>query len=235
MTQPPPQDSTTTQQLTLPAGAVMLNGTLRLPTQAHGIVLLAQGSKNIEGNIPFADIAQAQIKVGLATLIVPLLLEEEEVVDRETRFFRDNASIFSQRIIGIANWLAENADTQHLSIGYLGFGAAGAAALIAAAERPDLVHAVAAVDARTDLATSYLPRVYTPTLLIAAETNTGMTHMYRDALLLIASDRALAPEPQQETPKQIETIAGTDSLFATAESTSKVTGMLSYWFKQHLM
>jgi putative phosphoribosyl transferase len=232
MTEQQPQSTTRSQQLTVPAGAIMLDGTLCIPEKARGIVLLAQGSKNIEGDVPFAEIAQAQNEAGLATLFVPLLLEEEEVVDRETQFFRDNASIFSQRIIGIANWLAE---TQHLSIGYLGIGAAGAAALIAAAERPDLVQAVAAADGRTDLATPYLPHVYTPTLFIAGENNTNIMTMNRDALTLIASDRTLAPEPKQQTPKQIETVAGTDSLFATAELITKVSRMLSYWFKQHLM
>jgi putative phosphoribosyl transferase len=229
-----PENTINSQRLPVPAGAVLLNGTLSIPPQARGIVLVAQGSKNIEGNVPFADIAQAQNEAGLATLFVPLLLEEEEVVDRETRFFRDNASIFSQRILGIANWLAEDTATQNLSIGYLGVGATGAAALIAAAERPDLVHAVAAADARTDLAASYLPRVYAPTLLITGENNTALLHMNRDALALIASDRALAPVAEQETPKRIETLAGTGSLFASADVVTKLMGLLSNWFKQHL-
>ncbi len=234
MTEQQPHNTIHTQQLTVPAGAVLLNGTLSIPAQARGIILLVQGSRNIEGDVPFAEIAQAQNEAGLATLFVPLLLEEEEVLDRETQFFRDNASIFSQRILGIANWLAENAETQSLNIGYLGVGAAGAAALIAAAERPDLVHAVVAADGRTDLAASYLPHVYTPTLLITGENNTGLIHMNRDAITMIASDRALAPVAEQETPKQIETLAGTGSLFASTDGVTKVIELLSNWFKQYL-
>lgn len=230
-----PDNTINTRQLSVPAGAVLLNGTLSIPPQARSIVLLAQGSRNIEGNVPFADIAQEHNKAGLATLFVPLLLEVEEVVDRETGFFRDNASIFSQRILGIANWLAENTETQNLNIGYLGVGATAAGTLIAAAGRPDLVHAVAAADARTDLAATYLPRVYTPTLLITGEKNIRVLQMNRDALALIASNRAFAPVAEQETPKQLETLAGADSLFATTEAVTKVAGMLSYWFKQHLM
>jgi putative phosphoribosyl transferase len=234
MTEQPPQDTNIAQHITVPAGAVMLNGTLSIPGQARGIVLLAQGSRNIEGDVPFADLARAQNEVGLATLYVPLLLDEEEKIDRETQFFRENVSIFSQRILGIANWLAENTATHNLTIGYLGIGAAGAAALIAAAERPDLVHAVATANGQTNLAEDYLPRVYTPTLLIASEHNSSMMTMSRDALALIANDRSMAPQPELQTPKQLEMLAGTDTLFATAETITKVAEMLSHWFKQYL-
>jgi len=213
------------QQVEVAAGALMLDGILNIPERARGMVLLVQGSRNIE-NIDYHDtIAEMLRAAGMATLFVHLLTEEEEALDRNTGFFRLNVDIFHQRIIGITNWLLLNQLTQNLSIGYFGTDITGAACLIAAAERPDPVHAIVAGEARTDLARPYLARILAPTLLIAAE----------NALTMKMNQEALALLPATvETNRKLETISGATSLFETPALLQKVGDLAGQWFACHL-
>ena len=71
-----------------------------------------------------------------------------------------------------AAWIAETLITtakQFAPVAYYASGVGGAAALIAAAQRPDLVSAVVAINARTDRAFDYLRQVHAPTLLLVTE------------------------------------------------------------------
>src|SRR2546430_12841424 len=173
------------KQVQVPAGARRLDGNLSIPGGARGTVLLAQGSRNLESHSSFPDIASVFYEAGLATLIVHLLTEDEETLDQETHFFRFNVTVLHQRIIHIAEWLLWSEETQNLSVGYFGNGPTGGAALIAAAERPDLVHAVVATNARTDLAESHFTGVEAPTYLIVGESDTLAVRMSRRALARI--------------------------------------------------
>ena len=223
-----PDNSDDTQTVQVGAGALFLTGLLHIHTQAHGVVLLAQGSKYAESMSYVSDIAEAFHKVGLATLSVHLLTEDEETLDNETQFFRFNTSILSQRIIGIADWLAETSATQNFVIGYFGTGPTGAAAFLAAAERPDIVHAVVTADGRIDLAQSSLERVQAAVLLIAAEDNTDAVNMDREALGHIQTPIA--------ANKRLETIAGdtTMNMLATPDMLHKVIELAGQWFSRHL-
>ncbi len=221
-------NSDDTQTVQVGAGALSLEGLLHIPAQAHGVVLLAQGSKHVESMSYVSGMAEAFHGAGLATLSVHLLTEDEEALDNETQFFRYNAGIFSQRIIGIADWLAETPATQNFVIGYFGTGPTGAAVLQAAAERPDIVHAVVTANGRIDLAQSALERVLAAVLLIAAEGNTEAVNMNCAAL------------EQMQIPiaanKRLETIAGDASMnmLDTPEMLHKVIELAGQWFSRHL-
>jgi putative phosphoribosyl transferase len=214
-----------TQQVQVAAGALMLDGILNIPERARGVVLLVQGSRNIE-NIDYHDaIVEMLLAAGMATLFVHLLTEEEETLDRDTGFFRLNVDIFHQRIIGITNWLLLNPVTQNLSIGYLGTDITGAACLIVAAKRPDPVHAIVVGEARTDLARPYLARILAPTLLIAAE-NALTLKMNQEALAMLSATG--------ETNRKLETISGATSLFETPALLQKMGDLAGQWFARHL-
>ncbi len=190
----------------VPAGAVILAANLRIPENAHGMVLLAHGSRNTSDghyNKYFAPLFQAS---GLATLSVDLITEDEDILDKETGYFRDNASILSQRILGVAGWLTENAETQNYSIGYFGVGIVGTAALMAAAERPDIVHAVVSCGGRFDGARShsYLSGVQAPTLLITNGQDTREGAFSQEALSQLTTSLA--------GDKKIEIVAGAAQL-----------------------
>jgi putative phosphoribosyl transferase len=208
------------------AGALVLAGELSIPQNARGIVILAQGSKNIEQLSSYSLFADALYEAELATLLVHLLTEDEEQLDSQTQFFRFNVSILYQRIIGIAEWLAVNQETQNLSIGYFGGGPTGAAALVAAAERPDLVYAIVVGEGRIDLAQPYLARVATPTLLVVRDNDSAALQMNREALQQMPI--AL------ETNKKIESIASSSGLFEASDVLKQVVELTSQWFAQHL-
>lgn len=206
------------------AGAVERNGLLSMPPNARGLVLLAQGVEGIEHNSSYAAIAEEQAfyTSGLATLLIDLFDAAERKLDAETGYFRTNTSIMEQRIVGIAEWLTENAETQNLAVGYFGIGSSGASALIAAAERPDVVHAVVAAGAQLDTAEDYLRRVMAPTLLIAAEKDAAGVKMAQEAL------ESLAVE------KRFEQIAGVASLSEGQNVVSELVRLASEWFAQRL-
>ena len=207
------------------AGAVTLAGLLHLPSEAHGIVILTHG---IEGSADGSHqtalvIAQVLFQDNIATLLVDLFTPEEQQLDAGTDYFRLNTSIMEQRIAGMAQWLLENDETQHLAVGYFGAGATGAAVLIAAAERPDVVAAVVSAGGSLDQAQDYLPRVLTPTLLIAAQQDTQAVTQNQHVL------------EQLTKVKQFEQVEGGRSLFETKESVTKVAQLASAWFNTHLV
>ena len=208
------------------AGAVTLSGLLHLPTDAHGLVIITHG---IEGSVQSShqialSMAQVLFQDTIATLLVDLFTAEEQQLDDGTDYFRRNTSIMEQRIAGIAQWLLENDETQHLSIGYFGIGATGGAVLIAAAERPDVVAAVVAAGGSLDQAQDYLQRVLAPVLLIASAQNTQAVTQSQNALEHLAKEKRF---------EQVD--AGASSLFATKESIIKIAQLASQWFNTHLV
>ena len=74
-------------------------------------------------------------------------------------------------------------------IGYTASGIGAAGALVAAAMRPDLVEAVVAIDARTDLAVDALKSLRTPTLLVVKDM--PVLRMNREALTQIRGERRI--------------------------------------------
>ena len=208
------------------AGAVTLAGLLHLPAEAHGLVILTHGIEGSTESSHQTALAMAQVlfQDNLATLLVDLFTADEQQLDLGTDYFRLNTSVMEQRIAGMAQWLLENDETQHLSIGYFGAGVTGAAVLIAAAERPDVVAAIVAAGGMLDQAEEYLRRVLVPTLLIASTQNTQA---------VTQSQQALESFPKEKHFEEVD--AGNMSLFATKESVTKVAQLASQWFNEHLV
>jgi dienelactone hydrolase len=179
------------QLVQIAAEAVQLTGLLHVPDNAHGMVILAHGIDDVEQlthNVALS-IAQALYGEGLATLVVDLFTTEEQQLDAETLYFRANTSIMEQRIVGVAEWLLQTPTTQHLAIGYFGMGATGSSTLIAAAERPDVVAAIVSVGGQLAEAQEYLPRILSPTLLIALGNDPNMIAMNQATLEKIAVEK----------------------------------------------
>ncbi|HUP45835.1 MAG TPA: hypothetical protein VM779_10015 [Thermoanaerobaculia bacterium] len=98
--------------------------------------------------------------------------------------YRHDADAVASRIVAAAKEVPPG-----ISIGYVGVGAAAAGALIAAAEEPDLVSVVVAVNGRTDLAVDYLRMLRTPVLLIVNDM--PVLRMNREALSFLRGERRL--------------------------------------------
>jgi len=120
------------------------------------------------------------------------------------------------------DWLARNSDTVKLRIGYFGASTGAAAALVAAAERPDRVGAVVSRGGRPDLAGPALARVAAPTLLIVGG---------RDDVVLELNRRALARLRGQT---RIEIVQGATHLFEEPGTLERVADLALVWFRRNL-
>ena len=220
-------------------GADQLEGVLSIPAGARALVVFAYVRMSNAEPIPDAlnTLADGMRQEGLATLSVNLLTPENEALDTATGFFRENVSVLHQRILGITNWIIANPVTQSIHIGYFGVGVSAAAALAAAAIRPDAIHAVVAIDPRFDLVSSYLPRLVARTLIISGERNTQALDMSRKAFPQLASDTKLdivREARERGLANTLETIPGVANVFENEQSLQKVEQLATWWFTHYL-
>src|SRR4051794_21943363 len=150
-------------------GSSLLDGELAVPSRPSGLVLFAHGS----GTSRFAPdnrfLADTLDRHDLATLLIDLLSEDEEVRDERTGRLRFDINLLAARLAAIGAWVLGMPALRTLRIGLFGASTGAAAALLAAAQQPQSFHAIVSRSGRPDLAGSALTRVMAPTLLIAAE------------------------------------------------------------------
>jgi dienelactone hydrolase len=204
------------------AGAVTLEGDLNLPENASGIVLFAHGSGSGRFSPRNRYVAGLLNQAGLATLLVDLLTADEEAVDMRTAHLRFDIDLLAQRLVGVTDWLTREQDTRALRIGYFGASTGAAAALVAAAERPDAVGAVVSRGGRPDLAGNALPRVRAPTLLIVGG---------NDLQVLALNRAALA---QMRCERQLVIVPGATHLFEESGALDEVARLARDWFLRYL-
>lgn len=202
--------------------SVRLDGYLSVPSGAYGIVAFAHGSGSSRHSSRNQFVAGALYEAGLATLLFDLLTSDEERVDARTREHRFDTPLLAQRVSGTVAWLHEQAQTQQLKIGLFGASTGAAAALIAAARKPDAVRAVVSRGGRPDLASDSLPRIQAPTLLIVGGRDTPVIDMNREAI------------SQMKNDVQLEIVPGATHLFHEPGALERVAGLAAEWFKTHL-
>src|SRR5215211_3566745 len=156
----------TTRSVTIRAGGVELAGDLTVPNDAVGVVAFAHGSGSSRRSPRNREVAAGLVDALLATLLMDLLTENEEQVDRRTRELRFDIPLLARRMAAAIDWLEHEPATGRLPVGCFGASTGAAATLIAAAQRPDRVRAVVSRGGRPDLAGDALPAVSASTLLI---------------------------------------------------------------------
>src|SRR5436190_2557599 len=129
-----------------------LAGDLALPDNAAGIILFAHGSGSSRHSTRNRYVAGLLQQGGFGTLLLDLLTLAEEEVDLRTRHLRFDIDLLADRLMEASVWLEREPSTRGLSIGYFGASTGGGAALVAAAARPTMVHAVVSRGGRPDLA-----------------------------------------------------------------------------------
>jgi putative phosphoribosyl transferase len=204
-------------------GAAVLEGDLRLPRGASGVVLFAHGSGSSRHSPRNRYVAALLNEARLATLLLDLLTPAEEAIDVRTAALRFDIGLLAQRLIGATDWLTEQPETRRLPIGYFGASTGAAAALVAAAERPDIVNAVVSRGGRPDLAGPALTRVRAPTLLLVGG---------EDVLVIELNRRALAALPPD---KQLVIIPGATHLFEEPGALEQVAHLAREWFERYLL
>ena len=205
------------------AGPVMLEGNLSLPEGARGIVLFAHGSGSSRHSPRNRYVAQILNEAKLATLLVDLLTPDEEAIDLRTAHLRFDIGLLAERLVGVTDWLTQYPDTRHLRVGYFGASTGAAAALVAAAQRPDAVDAVVSRGGRPDLAGPALALVRAPTLLIVGGNDFEVVELNRRALALLRCE------------KRLEIVPGATHLFEEPGALEVVARLAREWFERYLM
>ncbi|MGW0776623.1 dienelactone hydrolase family protein [Streptomyces sp. NPDC002835] len=184
--------ATATQTVSLDADGITLTGDLVLPDATRGIVCFAHGSGSSRHSPRNREVAGVLQRSGLATLLMDLLGEDEERVDRVTAELRFDIPLLGRRVTAAIDRLGERADTAGLPLGLFGASTGAAAALVAAAERADRVRAVVSRGGRPDLAGAALPAVRAPVLLIVGGEDRQVLGMNEEAAAeLTAEHRVL--------------------------------------------
>src|SRR5260221_490 len=186
------------------AGPMMLDGNLSLPKEPQGVVLFAHGSGSSRHSSRNRHVARLLNEAKLATLLIDLLTLDDEAIDAHTAHLRFDIDLLAGRLVGVTDWLTQYPDTRYLPIGYFGASTGAAAALVAAAERPDVVGAVVSRGGRPDLAGPALVRVRAPTLLIVGGNDIQVIQLNQAALAQLRCEKQLVivPEATQSAPFQ---------------------------------
>ncbi|MEW2623109.1 phosphoribosyltransferase family protein [Streptomyces sp. NPDC048106] len=206
----------TGREVTVPAGAVRLAGSLTLPEDATGVVVFAHGSGSSRHSPRNRHVAEGLHRAGLGTLLFDLLTDAEA---RE----RDNVfdiPLLAGRLLAATHWLRREPAASGLALGYFGASTGAAAALWAA---PD-GHPAAVVSrgGRPDLAGPRLPEVTAPTLLIVGGADPLVLGLNRGA------------QARLRCENRLETVPGATHLFEEPGTLERVTELARDWFTDHL-
>lgn len=206
----------------IPAVGVILEGDLAVPEDPKGVVLFAHGSGSgrfSERNRAVAATLQA---AGFATLLFDLLTADEEREEQYTRHLRFDIDLLIGRLAAATEWVEKRPETVGLKVGYFGASTGGAAALGAAAERPE-VAAVVSRGGRPDLTPdASLAAVHAPTLLIVGG---------EDRQVLALNRRTMA---RLAVPAALEIVPGATHLFEEPGALEQVARLAREWFETHL-
>ena len=209
--------------VTLNVEGVPLGADLSVPPSAHGVVLFAHGSGSSRASPRNKAVAATLQKAGFATMLLDLLTLDEEREDAASRRFRFDIPRLAHRLVAATSWLGTDTETAGLPLGYFGASTGAAAALVAAAERKDVVRAVVSRGGRPDLAGAALAEVLAPTLLIVGGFDEPVIDMNRDAL------RAM------HCVKRMEIVPRATHLFEEPGALHHVAELAVHWFERHLL
>lgn len=154
---------------------------LHLPAHPSGVVVLAPGNRAIAAALGAFD---------FATLALDLHVDEEDAHD---------IGLLARRVLDAIDWARRQPSLEQMPVALFGAAMGAPAALVAAAERLEVVHAVICHDGRPDLAGAALERVEAPTLLIVDAAQQALVEMNRDAMHRMRSHAEL----ELATPAQV--------------------------------
>lgn len=206
----------------VPCPPVTLEGDLAVPPDAVGLVIFAHGSGSSRFSPRNRLVADRLGRRGLATLLLDLLTAEEDALDRRTAALRFDIPRLAARVVAAIDWARADARTVRLPVCCFGASTGAAAALVAAAERPDVVQAVVSRGGRPDLAGDALPRVAAPTLLIVGGLDREVIALNRLAMARMTA------------PAELRIVPGATHLFEEPGALEEVARLAGDWCVWHL-
>jgi putative phosphoribosyl transferase len=203
------------------ADDALLVGDLALPEQPGepvGVVAFAHGSGSSRHSPRNRAVAGVLQRAGLATLLFDLLTEAEERVDAITAEHRFDIPLLGRRLVAAVDWLAGHPGTSGLPVGLFGASTGAAAALTAAAERPERVRAVVSRGGRPDLAGGVLNRVAAPVLLVVGGDDHEVLRLNEQAAAMLAA------------PHEVHVVPGATHLFEEPGALEQAAEAARDWF-----
>jgi putative phosphoribosyl transferase len=204
-------------EVRIPAGRWELEGTLAVPRGPIGVVIFAHGSGSSRHSSRNRLVAAALREAGLATLLFDLLTEEE-ASDRSNVF---DIELLAGRLLAATHWAWASRRVAGLPVGLFGASTGAAAALVAAAEEPQ-VSAVVSRGGRPDLAGALLGEVRCPTLLIVGGEDHGVIELNEQSLAAL------------KCAKRLEVVPGATHLFEEPGALERVASLARAWMVEHL-
>jgi dienelactone hydrolase len=211
------------ESLRVPVAGVVLEAYMVVPEQARGVVLFAHGSGSTRHSPRDRYVAAELQRAGLGTVLADLLTPAEEERDAWTGELRFDIGLLATRVAALTDWVTADERTAGLGIGLFGTSTGAAAALVAAAERPEAVQAVVSRGGWPDLAGEFnLRRVRQPTLLIVGGKDADGIELNRQAMEQLAGEAAL------------EIVPGATHRFEEPGTLEHVARLARDWFLLHL-
>lgn len=205
------------EDVSIAVDSLVLPGRLTIPDAARGLVLFAHGSGSSRFSPRNVAVAQQLQAVGLGTLLFDLLTENEA----EARGNVFEIELLADRLIRATDWAREQPSAAGLAFGYFGASTGAAAALVAAAQVPD-VGAVVSRGGRPDLAGPWLEKVQAPTLLIVGGHDYPVIDLNREA------------QRHLHCSSLLEIVKGATHLFEEPGALAQVARLAQGWFLSHL-
>lgn len=210
------------QSMQIPVGDVELQADVTVPEHPRGLVVFAHGSGSSRLS-PRNRYVADELRTGrLGTVLVDLLTAAEEQIDARTAELRFDIDLLSGRLVALTDWLVAHDVAANVDIGLFGASTGAAAALIAAARRPDTIATVVSRGGRPDLADGALRAVHQPVLLIVGGEDSVVLELNRRAMELIPGE------------VRLEIVPGASHLFEEPGTLALVARLARDWFLDHL-
>jgi pimeloyl-ACP methyl ester carboxylesterase len=209
--------STAVHETAIPVAGATLSATISGPGSDKGFIVFAHGSGSSRHSPRNRAVAARLNEAGFETVLLDLLTPEEEQVDVHTAQWRFDIELLAGRLVGVCDWIGATHP-----IGLFGASTGAAAALWAAAERPEAVRAVVSRGGRPDLAGAQLRAVKAPTLLIVGGEDNVVIDLNRQAAA------ALGPLAR------LVIVPGATHLFTEPGALERVCEYAVGWFERYL-
>jgi putative phosphoribosyl transferase len=206
----------------IPSRDAILEGYLAIHPDARECVLLADASACNRDAREMRYLAEALQDLGLATLHLDLLTEQE-VAEMQATGQPVEQPLLAGRLAAAIRWLRENPQTAELKLGYLGQGAAAAAALAVAGEQPGSLLALMAINGAFDVEQPALSAVETPVLLVVSGAAQSDRELNERVRMQLRGERQLAL-----------VAGGGEDLLVDSSALPQVARLARSWFSRYL-
>ena len=207
-------------EVVVDGGDVQLAGTLSLPRGSNAVVVFVHGSRSSRSSPRNRYLAEQLHQQCIGSLLFDRAPLEEREAEVDAAHFEGLR--LARRLVHALGWLSSEPRVMGKRFGLFGAGSGAGIAMIAAAERPLLIHAVVSRGGEPDLAGDWLARVLAPTLFIVGS---------NDEPALGWNQRAAE---RMRVPHELQVVLGANHLFTEPGKLEEVGVLATQWFTTYL-